>query len=82
MLGWDATLSGGGTGAKTLGKELAYSDAFARCQVKKVFKTICLRDPTDSSDFSKVDAMVSSFKSSNYRMKQVFAEAGAYCMGD
>ena len=82
LLGWDATLSGGGTGAKTLGKELAYSDAFARCQVKKVFKTICLRDPTDSNDFSKVDAMVSSFKNGNYKMKQVFAEAGAYCMGD
>ena len=82
LLGWDTTLSGSGTGAKSLGKELAYSDAFARCQVKKVFKTICLRDPTDSNDFSEVDSMVSSFKSSNYKMKQVFAEAGAYCMGD
>lgn len=82
LLGWSAALSGGGSGAKSLGKELAYSDAFARCQVKKVFKTICLRDPTDSSDFSKVDEMVTSFKNSNYKMKQVFAEAGAYCMGD
>ena len=82
LLGWDANLSGGGAGAKSLGKELAHSDAFARCQVKKVFKTICLRDPKDSNDFSKVDAMVISFKSSNYKMKQVFAEAGAYCMGD
>jgi len=82
LLGWDATLSGGGAGAKSLGKELAYSDAFARCQVKKVFKTICLRDPTDTNDFNEIDAMVNSFKNSNYRMKQVFAEAGAYCMGD
>jgi hypothetical protein len=82
LLGWSAVLSGSGSGAKSLGKELAYSDAFARCQVKKVFKTICLRDPTDSSDFAKVDEMVTSFKNSNYKMKQVFAEAGAYCMGD
>jgi hypothetical protein len=82
LLGWDAGLSGSGSGAKSLGKELAYSNAFAQCQVKKVFKTICLRDPTDSNDFNKVDAMVTSFKNNNYKMKQVFAEAGAYCMGD
>ena len=82
LLGWSAALSGGGSGAKSLGKELAYSDAFAQCQVKKVFKTVCLRPPTDSNDFAEVDAMVASFKSNNYRMKRVFAEAGAYCMGD
>lgn len=82
LLGWDAGLSGSGEGAKSLGQELAGSDAFARCQVKKVFKTVCLRQPTDSNDFSKVDEMVASFKSSNYKMKQIFAEAGAYCMGD
>ena len=82
LLGWDTALSGSGAGAKSLGQELADSDAFAQCQVKKVFKTVCLRDPTDSNDFNKVDAMVSSFKTSNYKMKQVFAEAGAYCMGE
>ena len=82
VLGWDAALSGGGAGAKSMGKELAYSDAFARCQVKKVFKTVCLRQPTDSGDFSKLEAMTASFKNSDYKMKQIFAEAGAYCMGD
>lgn len=82
LLGWDAGISGSGSGAKSLGMELAHSDAFARCQVKKVFKAVCLRPPTDSADFTKVDAMVASFKSSNYRMKRVFAEAGAYCMGN
>ena len=82
LLGWDTALSGSGAGAKSLGMELADSDAFAQCQVKKVFKTVCLRDPTDSNDFNKVSAMVNSFKSSNYKMKQVFAEAGAYCMGE
>jgi len=81
-LGWDAALSGGGTGAKSMGMELANSDAFARCQVKKVFKTVCLRNPGNSSDYSKIDAMVSSFKGSGYKLKQVFGEAAAYCMGD
>jgi hypothetical protein len=82
LLGWSAMLTGSGSGAKSMGKELAYSEAFARCQVKKVFKAICLRNPTDSNDFTKVDEMVTSFKNSNYKLKQVFAEAGAYCMGD
>jgi len=26
--------------------------------------------------------MVASFKSSNYKMKQLFADAAVYCMGD
>jgi hypothetical protein len=82
LLGWDTGLAGSGSGAKSLGMELAHSDAFARCQVKKVFKAVCLRPPTDSADFTKVDAMVASFKGNNYQMKRVFAEAGAYCMGN
>ncbi len=82
VLGWETGSGGSGSGAKSLGVELAHSDAFARCQVKKVFKAVCLRPPTDSADFTKVDALVASFKSSNYRMKRVFAETGAYCMGN
>jgi hypothetical protein len=65
-----------------MGMELADSDAFARCQVKKVFKAVCLRNPGNSSDYSKVDAMVSSFKGSGYNLKTVFGEAAVYCMGD
>ncbi|MFE8069808.1 hypothetical protein QQM79_02005 [Marinobacteraceae bacterium S3BR75-40.1] len=81
-LGWDAGLSGSGEGAKTMGKELAHSDAFAECQVKKVFKNVCLRSPVDSTDRSQIASMVSSFKSSGYNLKQVFAESAVYCMGD
>jgi len=81
-LGWSASLPGSGAGAKSLGVELANSQAFASCQVKKVFKTVCLRDPSDASDFTQVDSMVSSFIAGNYSMKQVFADAAVYCMGD
>jgi len=82
VLGWETGSGGSGSGAKSLGMELAHSDAFARCQVKKVFKAVCLRPPTHSADFTKVDALVTSFKGSNYQMKRVFAETGAYCMGN
>jgi hypothetical protein len=81
FLGWDPTLPGSGNGAKSLGEELGNSEAFAGCQVKKVFRAVCLRSPEDATDRAQVDQMVLSFTSSGYRMKQVFAEAAVYCMG-
>ncbi|MFQ5469496.1 MAG: hypothetical protein ACE5EH_04225 [Gammaproteobacteria bacterium] len=82
LLGWDSSLSGAGNGAKALGRELESSDAFARCQVKKVFKATCLRAPGNAADRSQVTSLVNSFKASNYNLKQVFAESAVYCMGD
>ena len=67
---------------KTMGQELAASDAFATCQVQKVFKNVCLRSPVDSADRGQISSMVTSFKGSNYNLKQVFAESAVYCMGD
>ena len=80
FLGWDPSLPGSGAGAKSMGEELANSDAFASCQVKKVFRAVCLRAPEDATDRSQVDQMVTSFKA-GYSMKQTFAEAAVYCMG-
>lgn len=80
LLGWDQTLPGSGNGAKTMGMELAHSDAFAQCQVKRVFKTVCLREPGDQNDRDAVTDMVTSFQSSNYQLKQVFAETAEYCL--
>jgi len=82
LLGWSASLPGSGTGAKSLGDELANSDAFAQCHVQKVFRNVCFRVPVDAADRAQVGAMVNSFRSSGFRLKQVFAEAAAYCMGD
>lgn len=80
VLGWDQTLSGGGNGAKSMGMELAHSDAFAQCQVKRVFKTVCLREPGNQSDRDAVGDMVTSFKNGGYQLKQVFAESADYCL--
>jgi hypothetical protein len=81
-LGWDANLPGSGQGAKSLGQELASTQAFAQCQAKKVFKAVCLRDPVDSADRSEVASMATTFKSNGYKMKNVFADAAVYCMGN
>ena len=81
FLGWDTLLPGSGFGAASMGDELANSDAFARCQVRKVFRAVCLREPEDAADRLQIDnVMVPSFKS-GYQMKQTFAEAAVYCMG-
>jgi hypothetical protein len=80
-LGWDPNLTGSGAGAKSLGEELGNSTAFAACQVKKVFRNVCLREPENAADRSKVDEIVNTFRTTNYRMKQVFADTAVYCMG-
>ena len=82
VLGWDSSLPGSGNGAKSMGMELAHSEAFAQCQVKKVFKAVCLRNAVDSTDRNQIDQMVSSFKASNYQLKRVFAESANYCKGE
>ena len=82
LLGWDNGLSGSGSGAKSMGQELAHSEAFASCQVKKVFKAVCLRNPVDATDRTQLDQITNSFQASGYKLKQVFAETAAYCMGD
>jgi hypothetical protein len=81
-LGFSSALPGSGVGAKTLGQELGNSDAFAQCQVEKAFKAVCFREPGNSADRSQVSQITASFKSSNYSMREVFAEAAVYCMGD
>ncbi|HZF16242.1 MAG TPA: hypothetical protein VE046_09900 [Steroidobacteraceae bacterium] len=82
LLGWDLALPGSGNGAKSMGQELASSDQFAHCQAEKVFKNVCLRAPGNIPDRGKVTSMAASFKSGGYKMKQLFADAAVYCMGD
>jgi hypothetical protein len=87
-LGWSASLSGAGQGAQSLGQELENSSAFASCQVTRVFKAVCYRAPATSSlqnpngDGAQIQSMITSFQSNNYSLRQVFAEAAAYCMGN
>ena len=81
-LGWDNTLTGKGQGAKSLGQELSNSEAFAQCQVTKVFKNVCLREPESQADLNAITTTTASFKQNAYQLKRVFAEVGTYCMGE
>ena len=82
LLGWNPALPGEGTGAKSLGEELAGTQVFAQCQVQKVFKAVCLRDAVDQDDRNQVAAMTNTFRNGGYNLKQVFAESAGYCMGN
>ena len=82
LLGWNSQLPGAGVGAKSLGQELGASEQFARCQVEKVFKTVCLRAPGNAADRGQVDSITATFKANGYHMKDVFAATAVYCMGD
>jgi hypothetical protein len=80
ILGWAAG-SGTGQGAKSLGAELENSQAFASCQVTRVFKDVCYRAPSSAGDAAQVTAMIASFQN-GYSLRQVFAQSAAYCMGN
>ena len=83
VLGWagqnDQIRSG--NGAKTLGEELANSNAFAECQATKVFRTICFRSPSDDADRAQIASSANGFKTGG-NLKRVFAETAAYCAGN
>lgn len=81
LLGWNGP-SDRGFGAKSLGAEIAASDAFATCQVEKVFKQVCFRPVGCESDRTAVVAATTEFEESNYSMKGVFADVAEYCMDD
>jgi hypothetical protein len=78
ILGWKGP--GSGNGAQSLGTELENSTAFDSCQVTRVFKTVCLRAPNSGADFTQVSQMMTSFQN-GHKLRQVFAEGAAYCMG-
>jgi hypothetical protein len=80
-LGFNGPGNGNGTGAKSLGVELSNSDAFAGCQVKKVFQAVCMREPETPADHTKFDEIVGNFAASGFQMKRVFADTAEYCMG-
>ena len=91
LLGWgpavnpDAKGNETGSGAKSLGQELANSDAFAQCQVDKVFEAVCLRSPTEffGTDRTVRDGIVADFKTTyNYNMREVFTDVAAHCKGN
>jgi len=67
---------------KTLGFELGQSRQFAECQVERVFRQLCWRDPISAADRQAVAHIADIFEASNRSMQHVYAHTAAYCAGD
>jgi len=78
VMGWPAAPKEG-FGAKSLGVAVGNSDAFATCQVEKVFKHVCFREDSSGTDRTAITTVTQSFKDSDYNLKHVFAEVAAFC---
>ena len=93
-LGWDESLPGSGVGAASMVQELVHSEAFASCQVTKVFEAVCLRPPHSEADRTRINELTQTFQSplSNpltpeaahpaYSVKRLFADTADYCKGE
>ncbi len=79
-VGWRGP--GSGMGAKSFGQEIAQTERFDQCQTSKVFERVCYRTPNGEADQQALTAMVTNFQASNRNLKQVFADAATYCMGE
>jgi len=64
------------SGAASLGRELANTNAFARCQVIKVYRHVCLNDPTEAT----LQTLTTNFVNSTYNMRTVFTDSVINCM--
>ncbi|WP_232522343.1 hypothetical protein [Marinimicrobium alkaliphilum] len=80
-LGWDPALPGSGEGARSMAMELAHSEAFAACQVEKVFRSVCARAPESSADRSLLGETTERFMhgSDAYNLQPVFIDTASYC---
>lgn len=81
-VGWSPVGQAEGSGAKSLGMELAQARQFSECQVRRVFEKVCYRTPNGPADTAAVETIADVFETNNRSMRRVFAETALYCMGD
>lgn len=72
----------GGSDLKSLGLALARTRAFSECQVERVFRQVCYREPEGTADLRAVERIADIFEHSNRSMKRVYAHTAAYCLAE
>ncbi len=79
-LGWRGATSG--RGIQSLGRMLAQTEAFSRCQAKKVFTQVCLRPPTGEDKRDLAD-LTRDFEANGFKMRRLFEKAALLpqCLG-
>ena len=63
----------GGYGAYSLGRVIAKTRAFSQCQVKRVFKRVCLRNPNPLEE-AQFASMGDTFEGRDYNLRELFAD--------
>ncbi len=80
--GWNGTQSGFGAGS--FGELLANSDQFARCQVQKVYETVCKKKVKVQANTAGIEGelngLAEQFAKTGYDLKGLFEVVGTLCM--
>ncbi|MGD8809506.1 MAG: hypothetical protein PVG24_07860 [Gammaproteobacteria bacterium] len=83
---FDESVSGpdalGGSDLRSFGLALARTRAFSECQVERVFRQVCYREPEGTADLRAVERITDMFEHSNRSMKRVYAHTAAYCLAE
>lgn len=79
-LGWRGAKSG--YGVRSLGQAIANSEAFSKCMAKRVFRSMCSRDPKLAEN-PIILTLAQSFEGNNYDLRRLFEEASVLpnCIG-
>jgi hypothetical protein len=78
--GWRSSMSG--KGAHDFGLMIAQSEGFSRCMTKRVFKTLCKRDPVDV-EAAIIKSTATEFENQGYKLKYLFKKIAGFpqCLG-
>ncbi len=81
FFGWRGQNTSTGTGVRAFGELLANSEAFSRCMVQRVYRSVCRRDV--SSNESSFLAVQSKKFETDYNMKKLFQRVvvSSECIG-
>ncbi len=73
-----------GKGAKSLGTAITTSKQFSVCMSQRVYKKLCLKDPSTTSEKNYILNLANEFKNNSYNMKKLFesAASSARCITD
>jgi len=82
-LGWGADSKLSGNGVHSFGDMISKSQAFPSCMAKRVFKSVCKRDPY-AAELPIMDELSQDFQASGFNMRRLYEKAAtlATCLGN
>lgn len=79
--GWRGEVMG--VGIQQFGQMVANAKGFSRCMVRRVFQSVCLRDPATFEN-SAIETLTNEFEAGGYKLKDLFERIAVRpeCMGN